>query len=272
MAKQAAPRRAGTGRLLPQAAMYALLTLSAALVLIPVYMTVVNSLNPVTEIFSYPPKLWVTNPEWDSYRRAFETASMGRYLFNSFLVAGVITAGQVTTSILAAYAFAFLRFPFRSAFFILFLSTLMVPWEVTIIPNYETVEALGWIDSYQGLTLRQAFLTVPRDLLDAAVIDGYGHFGRMRRVVVPLARPAIAALAVFSFLLAWNQYLWPLLITNEDQYRTVQIGLRALVGGNIDDFNMVMAGTVIAAVPMFILLVLFQQHLIRGLTSGAVKG
>jgi ABC-type glycerol-3-phosphate transport system permease component len=264
--------------------MYALLTLSAALVLVPIYMTVVNSLNPVTEIFSYPPKLFVTDPQWGSYKRAFEAGSMGRYLFNSFLVAGVITAGQVTTSILAAYAFAFLRFPFRSAVFILFLSTLMVPWEVTIIPNYETVESLGWLDSYQGLTvpflatafgtflLRQAFLTVPRDLLDAAVIDGYGHLGRMRRIVVPLARPAVAALAVFSFLLAWNQYLWPLLITNEDRYRTVQIGLRALVGTNIDDFNMVMAGTVIGALPMLILLVLFQQHLIRGLTSGAIKG
>lgn len=273
---------------LPQAAGIALkylaLIVASAIVLVPVYMAVVNSLQPVEKIFSYPPNLFVTDPQWGSYKSAFETGSLGRYLFNSFLVAAVITAGQVTTSVLAAYAFAFLRFPFKNAIFMLFLSTLMVPWEVTIIPNYQTIDSLGWIDSYQALTvpflatafgtflLRQAFLTVPGDLRDAAVIDGYGHFGFMTSVVVPISRPAIAALAVFSFLLAWNQYLWPLLVTNQDEYRTVQIGLRALVSSNIDEFNVVMAGTVIAAIPMFILLVLFQRHLIRGLTSGAVKG
>jgi ABC-type glycerol-3-phosphate transport system permease component len=120
--------------------------------------------------------------------------------------------------------------------------------------------------------LRQAFLTVPRDLRDAAAMDGYGHIGFLLQVVVPLSRAAIGALAVFSFLLAWNQYLWPLLITNQDEYRTVQIGLKALVSSNIDEFNLVMAGTVIAAAPILTLLILFQKQLIRGLTSGAIKG
>jgi ABC-type glycerol-3-phosphate transport system permease component len=263
---------------------YALLILASAIILTPVYMTVVNSLQPVERILTYPPSVFVTNPQWGAYKQAFEQGSMGRYLVNSFVVSIMITAGQVTTSVLAAYAFAFLRFPLRGLIFLLFLSTLMVPWEVTIIPNYQTVAAFGWLDSYQGLTvpflatafgtflLRQAFLTVPGDLRDAALIDGYGHFGFMMSVVLPIARPAIAALAVFSFLAAWNQYLWPLLITNDPQYRTVQIGLRALVSTDIDQFNVVMAGTVIAAIPMFLLLLLFQQHLIRGLTSGAVKG
>jgi ABC-type glycerol-3-phosphate transport system permease component len=160
----------------------------------------------------------------------------------------------------------------------------MVPSEVTIVVNYETVAFLGWLDSYQGLVvpslatafgtflLRQAFLTVPRELQEAAWIDGCGHLGFMVRILVPVSRPAIAALAVFSFLMAWNQYLWPLLITNEDRYRTVQIGLKMLVSHNFDEFNVVMAGTVIAAVPMFVLLVLFQQYLVRSLTAGAVKG
>lgn len=266
------------------AAKYVALVVASVIVLIPIYMAVVNSLQPVEKIFSYPPSLFVTNPQWESYVDAFRSGSLGRYLVNSFVVAVIITVGQVVTSILAAYAFAFLRFPLKNAIFMLFLSTLMVPWEVTIIPNYETINNLGWVDSYQALTvpflatafgtflLRQAFLTVPGDLRDAAVIDGYGHFGFMTSVVVPLSRPSIAALSVFSFLMAWNQYLWPLLVTNQDEYRTVQIGLRALVSTNIDQFNVVMAGTVIAAIPMFILLVLFQQHLIRGLTSGAIKG
>jgi ABC-type glycerol-3-phosphate transport system permease component len=263
---------------------YATLILAAAIILTPVYMIVVNSLQPPEKILTYPPSLLVTDPQWDAYKTAFEQGHMGRYLVNSFIVSIVITAGQVTTSILAAYAFAFLRFPLRGFIFVLFLSTLMVPWEVTIIPNYQTVAWLGWLDSYQGLTvlffatafgtflLRQAFLTVPTDLRDAAVIDGYGHFGFMTSVVIPIARPAIAALAVFSFLAAWNQYLWPLLITNDPDYRTVQIGLRSLVSTDIDQFNVIAAGTVIAAIPMFLLLLLLQQHLIRGLTSGAVKG
>jgi len=271
-------------RVLSEAAQYAVLIIAAVIILFPIYITVVYSLQPVEEIFSYPPKLFVTDPQWDTYKRAFETGSLGRYLVNSFLVATAITAGQVATSVLAAYAFAFLRFPFRNLLFVVFLATLMVPWEVTIIPNYQTISTLGWLDSYQGLIvpflatafgtflLRQSFMTVPRDLRDAAAIDGYGHWGFMLHVVVPLSRAAIGALAVFSFLLAWNQYLWPLLITNEDEYRTVQIGLKALVSSNIDEFNLVMAGTVIAATPILGLLILFQKQLIRGLTSGAIKG
>lgn len=271
-------------RLATEAAQYLALTIAAIVILGPVYITVVYSLQPVEKIFSYPPQLYVTDPQWDSYRRAFETGSLGRYLINSFVVSLAITAGQVTTSVLAAYAFAFLRFPLRNVLFIVFLATLMVPWEVTIIPNYQTISTLGWLDSYQGLIvpflatafgtflLRQAFLTVPRDLRDAAAMDGYGHIGFMLQVAVPLSRAAVGALAVFSFLMAWNQYLWPLLITNEDEHRTVQIGLKALVSSNIDEFNLVMAGTVIAAAPILGLLVLFQKQLIRGLTSGAIKG
>ncbi len=271
-------------RIAGEAAQYAALTIAAIVILTPIYITVAYSLQPVEEILTYPPNLIVTDPQWDTYKRAFETGSLGRYLVNSIIVSSAITAGQVATSVLAAYAFAFLRFRGRNFLFIVFLSTLMVPWEVTVIPNYQTVSAFGWLDSYQGLIvpflatafgtflLRQAFMTVPRDLRDAAAIDGYGHFGFMLQVVVPLSRAAIGALAVFSFLMAWNQYLWPLLITNDDNYRTVQIGLKSLVSSRIDEFNLIMAGTVIAAAPILALLVLFQKQLIRGLTSGAIKG
>lgn len=263
---------------------YSFLMIAALVILAPVYLTVVNSLQPISQLFTYPPKLIVTEPQWNTYRRAFEQASLGRYLFNSLLVSTLITVGQVMTSVLAAYAFAFLRFPLRNALFLLFMSSLMVPSEVTIVVNYETVAAFGWLDSYQGLVvpslatafgtflLRQAFLTVPRELQEAAWIDGCGHLGFMTRILVPVSRPAIAALTVFAFLMSWNQYLWPLLVTNEDRYRTVQIGLKTLVSHNFDEFNVVMAGTVIAAVPMFILLVLFQRYLVRSLMAGAVKG
>jgi sn-glycerol 3-phosphate transport system permease protein len=195
-----------------------------------------------------------------------------------------IVGGQVVTSILAAYAFAFVQFPFKRIAFTLFLATLMVPAEATIVANYETMQHLHWLETYQALVvpflasafgmflIRQAFLGVPQDLRDAAALDGYGHWGFLRHVAVPLARPAIAAFTVFSFLLAWNQYLWPLLVTNEDRHRTVQIGLKALAGGDVSKLNLIAAGTVVAALPIFFVLLFFQRHLVRGLTSGAVKG
>jgi sn-glycerol 3-phosphate transport system permease protein len=159
-----------------------------------------------------------------------------------------------------------------------------VPTEVAIVPNYQTIQLLGWLDSFQGLTvpflatafgtflLRQHFMTIPQELRDAAAIDGYGHLRFLFFVVVPLSRPILAALAVFAFLQSWNQYLWPLLVTNEDSMRTVQIGLNALHGREIDSLNVVMAGTVIAALPMLAMLIIFQRQLVRGLTAGALKG
>jgi sn-glycerol 3-phosphate transport system permease protein len=277
-----APHRAVLA--LRTAGRYLLLTVAAVVVFLPVYTAVVVSIQPSSRLFDFPQMLIPNQLELDTFRRAFEVGSLGRYLVNSAIVSAVIVVGQVLTSILAAYAFAFLRFPAKRLWFMVFIATLMVPSEVTIVANYETIQRLGWLDSYQGLTvpflaaafgtflLRQSFLQVPRDLRDAAALDGYGHWGFLWGVAVPLARPAVAALTVFSFLLAWNQYLWPLLITNDQSYRTVQIGLKALASTNINELNLIMAGTVVAALPIFALLVLFQRHLVRGLTSGAIKG
>jgi sn-glycerol 3-phosphate transport system permease protein len=245
---------------------------------------VAGSVQPTSRLFDFPGVLIPRSIDLSTYSDAFRVGHLGRYLVNSAVVTTIIVVAQVVTSILAGYAFAFLRFPFKRLIFLVFLATLMVPAEVTIVANYETIQDLGWIDSYLGLTvpfmatafgtflLRQTFLQVPQDLRDAAAMDGYGHWGFMTSVAVPLARPAIAALTVFSFLLSWNQYLWPLLVTNSEDYRTVQIGLKALASSNIDQINMVLAGTVVAGLPIFVLLVLFQRQLVRGLTSGAVKG
>jgi sn-glycerol 3-phosphate transport system permease protein len=195
-----------------------------------------------------------------------------------------ITIGAIATSLLAAYAFSFMRFPLKNVLFYLVLATLLVPAEVTVLANSDTIKTLGWTDSYQGLVvpflatafgvflLRQVFLTVPKDLREAAALDGVGHFGFLREVAMPLARPTLGALALFSFLGAWNQYLWPQRITNDPNYRTVQIGLRSLSSANPDRLNLITAGTVIAAVPIVIVLIIFQRQLIRGLTAGAVKG
>ena len=179
---------------------------------------------------------------------------MGTYLKNSFIVTFIITVGQVLTAVLAGYAFAFLEFPFKRTLFLVFLATLMVPFEVTIVTNVATISSLGWYNTYAGLAvpflatgfgaflMRQAFLTLPHELRDAAALDGYGHWRFLWRVAVPLARPAVAALSVFAFLAAWNQYLWPLLITKDDRLRTVQIGLKQLQSLSIDQVNVDVRG------------------------------
>jgi sn-glycerol 3-phosphate transport system permease protein len=263
---------------------YLLLTFLALVVLFPIYITVVSSLLTPAQIGRQPPTLFPSHPKFSSYSDAWSGAHFGSYLKNSFIVTILITVGQVVTAVLAGYAFAFLEFPFKRTLFVVFLATLAVPFEVTIVTNLTTVTDLGMYDSYAGLVvpflatgfgaflLRQTFLTLPGDLRDAAALDGYGHWRFMTRVALPLARPAVAALAVFGFLGAWNQYLWPLLVTKDDRLRTVQIGLRQLSGLALGSPNVVYAGAVIAVVPLVVLLLFFQKHLVRGLTSGAVKG
>jgi len=267
---------------------YLLLALCAAVLLFPLYVTVVDSLHPIGEFLnSPPPSLWPSHPQWGNYFSHGGAAGSGtpltRYLVNSVIVASVITAGQLITSTLAAYAFAFLRFPGRAVLFAAFLATMMVPLEVAIIPNFQTIQWLGWIDTYPGLVapflatgfgtflLRQAFLSIPSELRDAAEMDGYGHVRFLLRIVLPLARGGLATLAVFAFLQAWNQYLWPLLVTNDPHMRTVQIGLKSETR-DLARINVAFAGTIVAFLPMLILVAGFQRYLVRGLFGGAVKG
>ena len=263
---------------------YALLIISAVVILFPLYVTTVDSLQPLQKLLQFPPDLWPEAPRWANYRSAMTDIPMPRYMLNSLIMASVITIGQVTTAALAAYAFSFMRFPLRTPLFFVFLSTMMVPWEISIIPNFQTMQRLNWLDTYQGLTLpflatafgtfllRQHFMTLPRELKDAADIDGYGDLRFLLFVVIPLSRAALATLAVFSFLQAWNQYLWPLLVTNDPDMRTVQIGIAALRDEEVQRTNVVLAGTVIALLPMLVLVIAFQRFLVRGLTAGAVKG
>jgi len=277
----AAERRS---RWLRKAGSYLLLTAGAIIVLVPIYFTIVNSLLRPDQLAHQPPPFYPSTPKWHNYVTAWNSGQLSRYLTNSAVMTGFIVAGQLVTSVLAAYAFAFLRFPFKRTLFLLCLATLMIPLEVTFITNLDTVSSLGWFNTYEGLAvpflatgfgiflLRQAFLQIPKDLQEAARLDGYGHWRFMTRVAVPLARPSLAALGVFSFLGAWNQYLWPLLSTGGTKpLDTVQIGLKHLVGTQADSIPVALAGAVIAFVPLVVLLLVFQKQLVRSLTAGAVK-
>ncbi len=263
---------------------YTLLTALAVVVLFPIYITIVNSLLVPDQLVRQPPPLFPTDPQWGHYASAWNAGHMSTYIATSAIMTAIIVAGQLVTSILAAYAFAFLRFPFKRTIFVVCLATLMIPLEVTFITNLDTVTSLHWFNTYEGLAipflatgfgiflLRQAFLQIPRDLQEAAQLDGYGHLAFMTRVAVPLARPALAALGVFSFLGAWNQYLWPLVSTGgTTPLDTVQIGLKELLGTQVSQIPVSLAGAVIAFVPLVILLLIFQKQLVRSLTAGAVE-
>lgn len=278
-------RRPGSrARVIKNLGWYMLLSALSMIVLFPVWMILMRALSqPIAYLTAGQPPRPV-EPEWDVFSRAFTQGELGRKLLISAAMTTVIAVAQVVTSVLAAYTFAFLRFPFRRLVFAAFMATLMLPIEVTLIANVETVRTFGWFNSLQGLTapflaaafgtflIRQGFLGIPDDLRDAAELDGYGHLGFLWHVAIPVTRPIIASFTVIAFLSAWNQYLWPRAIVTREAWDTIQIALPKFAGENINQLNLGFAAAIIAALPILAILLLFQRHLIRGLTAGAVKG
>jgi ABC-type glycerol-3-phosphate transport system permease component len=263
--------------------LYAVLGVVALLVILPLLFALSLSLQGPTLSPTLLPDF--SKLDWSSFSTVFrEEPNLTRWIVNSFVVSLAVTLGQLITSSLAAYALATMNFPGKIFFFFFFLGTLMIPWESTIIPNYLAVTRLGWKDSYQGLIapflaggfgiflLRQYFLTIPRDLYEAAVLDGCGYGRYLWSILLPLSRPALATLAVYTFLNTWNQYYWPLLIIDSPAWRTTQIGITAFRSSEVTVYNLQMASTIIVMLPTLILLVLGQRQLVRGLTAGALKG
>jgi sn-glycerol 3-phosphate transport system permease protein len=218
------------------------------------------------------------------WNRGWDQGDIGPAMGRSFTITVLITVAQVVTSILAAYAFAFLRFPFKTLVFALFMATLLLPLEVTLLANVQTIRELGWINSNAGLVLpfaatafgtfliRQGFRGVPPEVHDATRLDGYGHMGFLWRFAVPLTRPVIASFTVISALGAWNQYLWPQAIIDDDRQQTSQLALKNIVGTEVANSNIAIAAALIVALPVLLLLIAFSRQIIRGLTAGAVKG
>jgi sn-glycerol 3-phosphate transport system permease protein len=283
-AARSAARRSDVASPARRVGWYVVLSLLSLIVLFPVYMALLRALsNPVAYVLGGSPP-YPVEPQWGVWVDAFTRGGLGAKLALSALATGIIVAAQLVTSILAAYAFAFLEFPFKRVVFAGFMATLLLPIEVTLIPNVGTMQSHGLMNSVPALTLpflatafgtfliRQGFMGVPRDLRDAAALDGFGHLAFLRRVAVPVTRPVIASFTLIAFLGAWNQYTWPRAVTTESRYETVQIGLRTLTALSPETSNLGFAGALIAAVPVVALLIVFQRHLIRGLTAGAVKG
>lgn len=266
------------------ATVYLILAVAALLVLYPVVYSLFMSVMKPEEASAYPPSIVPHTFNPANFTEVFGIVPIAVFIGNTFLVSGIVMLGQLLTASLAAYAFAILNFKGKNLVFSLFVATMMVPWEATMIPNYLIIRSLNWLDSYQGLIipflatafgtfmLRQFFMQLPKELLEAAKMDGCGHLRYFAGHVLPLARPALGTLAVYSFLNMYNSYLWPLLITNSENMRTVQIGISMLEFQESTSWNLVFAGITLAILPSLFLLAFGLKQLVRGMAAGALKG
>jgi multiple sugar transport system permease protein len=301
-------RRRWNDRTWKVALAYVILVPGAILFVAPLAWLISASFQPVGDIFSWPPQWIPQNPTIDGYKRFFgiggdvEIAlgaqNVPRWFINSALVATSVTALQLFFNSLAAYVFAKRRFPGRDLIFLLFLATMMVPPTVTLIPNYLVLKHVplfggndvfglgghGWLDSYYGLILpgavsafgifllRQYMRSIPDELLDAARIDGASEFRIFWKVVLPLCRPALAAMAIFTFTYTWEDFFWPLIIVSDPHLFTAPLGLALFVTKNRTAWDMLMAGSVVATLPMIVVFMIFQRNFIRGISLSGLKG
>jgi len=221
---------------------------------------------------------------WSNYVRAWQVVPLGRFYLNSVIVAICVTAGQVFTSSFAAYAFARLNFPGRDKLFFAYVATMMIPGSVVLIPQFTLVRIVGWIDTYKALIipamftafgtflLRQFFMTLPKDLEDAARIDGCGFWGIYWRIILPLSKPALATLTTLTFIGNWSSFMWPLLVTNRTELRTLPIGLEYFQSQYTTDWSLLMAGSVMVVLPVIVVFVFNQRFFVEGVKLSGIKG
>ena len=268
----------------PRALLWLVLVAGAAVMLFPFAWMISTSLKPDLGLFATPPQLIPHPFEPSNYSRVVHVFPVWRFLINSVIVGVISTVLQVATSAMAAYAFARMHFRGSNALFVLYLATLMVPFQVTIVPLFIEMKYLGLIDTYPGLILpsivsafgtfflRQAFLTLPKELEEAAFIDGAGYWTVFTRIVLPLAKPTLATFGIFAFMASWNSYLWPLVIISSTKLMTLPVGLAGLQGEHFTAWNLVMAGTTISVVPIILVYLVAQKQIVRGVVLSGVKG
>jgi ABC-type glycerol-3-phosphate transport system permease component len=262
---------------------YILIVFGAGTMVIPFLWMISTSLKAPGSVLTLPPEIIPTSPTLESYRQVADAIPIVRMVGNSLIVTGATVVLQLTTCALAAYAFARMRWKGRDALFILYLTTLMVPGQVTITPLFILIAELGWINSYQALILpaatsafgtfllRQAMLSIPKEYEEAAFLDGATHWTVFRTIILPMSRASLATLAVFAAMGAWNDFLWPLIVLNDPDKMTLPVGLSLLQGRYVSDWNMIMAGAVISVVPIVIAFFAAQRAFVNGMVSSGLK-
>lgn len=263
---------------------YLLLILGGTTMAIPFLWMLSTSLKAQQFVLVVPPEIIPKAPTLDSYRQLAELFPIWRLLGNSVIVAACVTLGQLLTAAMAAYAFARMTFRGRNVLFLLYLATLMIPSQVTITPLFILMRYLGWINTYQGLIapgvftafgtflLRQHFLSLPRELEEAAYIDGATPLHVFARIIIPLSGPSLATLAVFSFMNSWNAFLWPLFVVRDTQLMTLPVGLASLHGRYLTQWNLVMGGAVLTVLPMLLVFLALQKYFVKGVVMSGLKG
>lgn len=256
----------------------------AFVILLPLLYALSIAFMPSGELFTMELNLLPKNPTLSNFRDALVNVPLLRFILNSFIMAGCITIGQIITCSLSAFAFSFLEFKGKGILFAIVMATMMVPGEATIISNYLTVGNLGMLDTYgvlivpyltsaMGIFLfRQFYMTFPISLYESAKLDGCNNLKFIIKILLPLTKSAIGAMGVYTFINAWNMYMWPLLVTGSDKMRTVQIGISMLDSVDSQSITLMIAGVVIVIIPSISIFILGQKQLIRGMFSGAVKG
>jgi sn-glycerol 3-phosphate transport system permease protein len=269
-------------------ASYGLLLLLVAVIGVPLLWMLSGSLRTTREIYAVPP-VWIpAHPRWQNFFDAWNAAPFDRFYANSIVTTMAGTGLELVNATLSAYALAFLRFPKKNLVFVFLLVALMVPNQVTILPNYLTLADVfgrSWINTYQGIVLpgaavafgtfllRQSFLGLPREVLDAARVDGCGHLRLLWDIVIPMARPVLVTFTLISLVAKWNDYLWPLVVTSTQEMRTLTVGITYLFDqeGNTD-WGVVMAASIFVILPLLVVFIWAQRHIIAGITAGATKG
>jgi multiple sugar transport system permease protein len=252
--------------------------------MMPFVWMILTSLKTPTEALSVPPVFFPSNWMFSNYAQIFEQLHFDIYYYNTIVVTVSKTFLQLLICSLGAYSFARLHFPGKNFLFILVLSALMLPHQVTLIPSFVLMRELGWIDTYYALIipgvfsafgtflLRQSFLTVPKDLEESAKIDGCSFFGIYWRIYLPLSKSALIALTIFTVMASWNDFLWPLIMTNSEKMRVISIGIASMVGQHSTNYSLLMCAGVIATLPMIIAFMCLQKYFIEGITLTGIKG
>ena len=267
-----------------QIILHGILTLGALTMIFPFLWTVISSLKDMSQIFLVPP-VWIPHPiQWSNYLNSLTAMPFGKAYWNSFYITGTVVLATLLTASMAAYAFAKIRFPGANVLFILFLSTMMIPKQVTMIPLYIIMGKIGWLDSHLSLIvpgalfnafavflLRQFIMGIPKELEEAAVIDGAGYFRIYWSIILPLIRPALAAVGIFVFLGSWNNFLDALIYLNTPEKFTVPLLLNTFKGLYVSDWALMMAGTTISVIPVLIIYIVAQKQIIEGVTITGIK-
>ena len=279
------PRRQSIFQPVGRLALHLLIWVGALLMVLPFLWMLSTSLKSQGEAMVYPPQ-WIPNPPlWSNYVDVVRSFPFATYAFNSLKIALLGTSGQLISTTLAAYAFARMSFPGRNVIFAALLATLMIPGQVTMIPTFILFNALGWVNTHYPLIvpawfggafgtflIRQFFHTVPNDYSEAATIDGAGHWQILSRIYVPLAKPVLATLALFTFMNHWNEFLLPVIYLTDPGKLTLTVGLSTFRQQYSTLYHYLMAGTLLSIIPIFVLFVILQKYFVRGIVMSGVKG